>query len=82
MGLSGQKIVQWAGMNLRLVLGQRTRADGGPGAVEIAGETRRDEVGRICRPIARVSVLHQSRRLLMLTSPPRLCSDTKLQPIP
>lgn len=82
MGLSGQEVVQWAGMDLRLVLSQRTRADSGPGAVEVASETRRDEVGRVSRPIARVSALHQSRRLLMLTSPLRLCSGTKLQPIP
>lgn len=30
MGLSGQKIVQRAGVDLGLVLGQWTRADGGP----------------------------------------------------
>lgn len=58
MGLSSQKIVQWAGMYLRLVLGQRTRADGWPGAVEVAGETRGNEVGRVGRPIAKVSTLH------------------------
>lgn len=56
VGLSGQKIVQWAGVDLRLVLGQRTRADGGPSAVEVAGETRRNQVGRVGRPIAKVSV--------------------------
>lgn len=82
MGLSGQKIVQRAGVDLGLVLGQWTRADGGPRTVEVAGETRRDQVGRIGRPRTDVSELHRSWRLLMLTSPRRLCSDTKLQPIP
>jgi hypothetical protein len=56
VGLSGQEIVQWAGVDLRLILGQRTRADGGPSAVEVAGETRRDQVGRIGRSIAKVSM--------------------------
>ena len=55
MGLSGQKIVQWAGVDLRLVLGQWARADSGPSAVEVAGETRRNHVGRVGGPIARVS---------------------------
>lgn len=34
---------------MRLVLSQRTRADGGPVAVEVAGETRRDEICRVGR---------------------------------
>jgi hypothetical protein len=55
VGLSGQEIVQWAGVDLRLVLGQWARADGGPGSVEVAGETRRDQVGRVGRSRAQVS---------------------------
>ena len=56
VGLSGQKIVQWAGVDLRLVLCQRTRADGGPSAVEVTGETRRNQVGWVGRSIAKVSM--------------------------
>jgi hypothetical protein len=56
VGLSGQEIVQWTGVDLRLVLCQWARADGGPGSVEVAGETGRNQVGRVGRPRAKVSV--------------------------